>query len=158
MIKLDRYSLDEPKREMYAEEVDLNGVVNREFYYTRGRSFIARTFQLRSIDRLLENAGFEDYHNHHKIATILDWAAGIDVEFPHHRRYYNGKGNDFGTRVEIKPTLVWVHSSWGFYGSKQVAEGLTIEVGKKGSFEDYVQTCNLFRKFFGLKKRVIRGK
>ena len=138
MIKLDRYDLD--------EEVDPKGIVNREFYYTRGRSFLARTFQLRRVDKHVTGVGFENYHYTSLKNLICDWMEDINVQFPHHRRYYNSQN----TRVEIEPT----------YG-RLLGEpycGLTIKVGKEGSFDDYVWTCNLFRKFFGLRERVIGEK
>lgn len=137
MIKLDRCSLD--------EEADLRGVVNREVYYTREASFLARTFQLRRIDKLLTSTGFKNYHHIPLTSLIGDWFEDINVQFPHCRRYYDCNN----TRVEIKPT-------YGGYGEHY--SRLMIQVGKEGVFEDYLWTCNLFRKFFGLKERFIGAK
>lgn len=144
MVTLDDYSLDEPSRELYADEIDANGVVNREFYYTKGRYFLTRQVQIMKLDGLLQKSGFKNEHHiplGHLIEGII---CGVNVDAPHYKKYFNEEN----TRVTIKPN----YSGWGngnFY------TGLFIEVGKTGSFVDYIKTCNLFREYFGLEKRVM---
>jgi len=138
--KLYDYSLDES---------NLAGTVNHERYYTQDPSFLSRMIQLRDIHRLLRTVGFERMSHQVSLSDeISDFCRGTfeSCEYPGAQiEPYSRYSNRNGTYVEVLPT-----SSI----RPKRSSGLTIDVAKKGTFEDYVWNCNLFRKYFGLKERV----
>ncbi len=149
-MKIIGHNLDEPGRKRYAQEIGLNGVVNHEIYYTQGGSFFTRMLQLKKIGGLLRIVGFKREHHRVNLWAEIDgfiWPKG-GVQAGPYSTYINGNEDNAGTCVEISP-----HHDRSNRGCHELA----IDVIKTGSFDDYLWTCNLFRKFFGLDGRLVEG-
>jgi len=154
MIKLEDTNLDEEGREMYAEEVDgKEQIVRREEYKIDTSCLIDRLSQVRKIDKLFREKGFENYGPPFSFNLWGEdlWSRFVNEGLPHgslgeqlcNRRYINNNGR--GTKVSVRENPI-------LDGLRTLKKSLEIEVHSTGDFEDYVWTCNLFRKFFGLKE------
>lgn len=133
MIRLGYLNLDK-------ERVDGSGMVNRESYRTSGKSLFKRLVQVSNIDRILRNVNF-------RIAVFPEMIARNGA-YPHTKMYLN----NLGTRVKLEADYT-LDDTCAYVKS---VRGLFIEVSKVGDDEDYLWTCNLFRKLFGLAERNYR--
>jgi hypothetical protein len=147
-IKLEGCRLDEGP--------DLQSVVNSETYRTQGKSFVTRMRQLREIERHLRSVGFKRMHHHVSLSDEASDLYGailgvigargyyVGMQTECYSRYSDQGDNNHGTIVELLPT---------YGGRYKRCRGLTIDVEKRGNFEDYTRTCNLFRRLFELQRK-----
>jgi len=157
-LVLDKGSPNSPTG-FYADEVILkNGeyvVVRGDIYEIDTSCLIDRLLQVKKIDKLLREKDFRNYASPFSFDEWVNclfgaggWHGSLGEQLCE-RRYINNNGQGTMVSVEESPIMD---------GLRIVKKSLSIEVHGRGSFEDYVGTCNLFRKFFGLEERIVRGK